>query len=231
MPLLELLDSQRFAVGELITAAGLRLHDFAWERTYTQVQDLGPGQEPVMVSRLVHRATQFFFVFDVDEGGRHLNHFRPGATTTEAKSFPGSWENQLGYVARWLNNIRRELATPDLWEAVQEEVRELPSGGDDTPFSPAEQAELERHLRGVLETVKERHELTAGQLEGLEEKVDYLVAEAARARRFEWRRLMLGSLIEAMVVYGLEADAFRDLMRLAVTGVAHLFGGPPLLTP
>jgi hypothetical protein len=229
VPFLELMNSQRFAIGELIKAAELRLHDFEWEREYSEKYDTGLGGEPAVVSKIVHAPTQSFFVFEVDDEGRHYNYLRPGETTAEEKYYVENWEIQLDYVRRWLDNIRRELAAPDLWAIAQEEVGELPSGASDTPFTVEEQAEVERHLRDVLEAVRERHELTEVQLLGLEEKVTYLVAEARRARRYEWRRLLLGSLMEAMVVYSLEADAFRDLMRFAVAGIGHLFGGPALL--
>jgi hypothetical protein len=164
---------------------------------------------------------------------QHHAYYRPGRTAPEERNFPGTWEQQVEYVKVWLECVKREYEAPDLWRQLQQGVAELPaSGGENTPFTPDERAQIERQLRAALEAVRRNHELTSGQLRALKEKVDDLIEAARRLGQLDWRSTFIGAMLEVALANALSSDVLRDLLGLTL-GLAQLFGGPeiPALPP
>jgi hypothetical protein len=225
---MELLKSQRNTVGQIIVNRGLNIQEFVWSATPTSVIQVGLGQEPITVSTLVHGPTGFYFVFDFDSVRNHHCNFRPGLDSPEERHGPHNWGVQAQYVHTWLGYVKREHEAPDLWQALQGGFAELPSEVENTAFRPEEQVLIEQQLRAALEAIQRTHELTAAQLQALEEKVEYLVEAAGRFPRLDWRSLLLGSLFEVMISQSLAPDVVRDMLSLVLRGLAQLFGGPEL---
>lgn len=230
LPHLLLLPTQVNTVGQLISAAGLDPREFQWETTYTQVQQLGVGQEPVMVSRLLHKPTGFQFVFDLDASNLHHNYYAPGRDTPYERNAPALWEGQLTHVELWLGYLKREYEAPDLWGQLQRRVGELPppDSSANTPFTDEERGQVEHQLRAALESAARTNELTADQLRALEEKVDYVVEATRRLGRLDWRHVYISVMAEEIFRLALGSDMFRDLVGVTLRGLGHLFGGPEI---
>ncbi len=218
---LHLLQSQRNAVGTLILVAGLDPLEFTWTQTSTETIEVGPGRDPVMVSKLVHEPTGFFFVFDFDVYQNHVRRFRPGRDTPEERSVVGGWDAQLGQVERWLAYLYREYDEPDLWAELtqQRDLVRTPPGIEDSPFTADEQLSIERQLRVALDAIRQTHELTADQFQALEGKIDYLVEAAGQFGRLHWRQLFLGGLVEVAMQHALSPELVSHFVRLTLGGL------------
>jgi hypothetical protein len=63
-----------------------------------------------------------------------------------------SWQSLIRRISRWLEDVKRDLETPDLWVELQREAELLGANFDDvtgnTPFTPEEQNEIAGRLRG-----------------------------------------------------------------------------------
>jgi hypothetical protein len=214
---------QRAQIGNLIVAVGLDPADFYWGEDYTG-REIGPGQEPVMVTKLIHQPSGYWFVFDVDND-RHFNRFAPGRDSPQERQNPGSWELQLRYVRDWLIAVRENIEAVDVWEQLQSGGGALPPGGENTPFTDDERTAIEQQLRGVLETLRETQQLTGEQLRVLGERVDEAVEATRRFGRLEWRRLLIGATVEAAMERLITFAIAGEFLRLALHGLGQLFGG------
>lgn len=60
-------------------------------------------------------------------------------------------------VKRWLEEVKRDLETPDLWAELKREAELLGAGSDEitknAPFTPDEQKEIAGRLQEIAERV------------------------------------------------------------------------------
>lgn len=85
------------------------------------------------------------------------------------------------YITSWLEAIWLTVGVPDYWAEIRRS-RELitdiqQTDSDNTPFTEDEQRQIAAKLQEIKEQLKEQYELTNGQIEQIEEKLD----EAAEA--------------------------------------------------
>lgn len=224
MPKHVLLDSQRAQVFEIIKEQGFDPRDFELTNVvYPRARD---DVKPILRYR---SRKDFYFLFAMDGG--HWVSYSPGGDRPVESSRHGPWDEIVpGYLEEWLSNLRREIETPDVWGELERE-RELlaavPPAAEEanTPFSPSEQAAIASQLREIKESVRANHELTEGQFQELESRLDYLEGAAARLPRFDWREALKGVLLGLAVEAVVPPEVIRHALVLSLRGLAHLFGG------
>jgi hypothetical protein len=176
----------------------------------------------------VHVPTGWFFIFDWDIGRKHhVAVFVPGTDGSEEEQRPGSWDYQFGYVQEWIGCVKREYEAPDLWAELGQQ-RELAGGElpevENTPFTPDEQRQIEAQLRETKAFVRKSFDLTEAQYLAIEGRLDYLVEASQHMRRIDWRNALVGVFLTAVVTGLLPGDAVREVMGIALRGLAGLFG-------
>jgi hypothetical protein len=219
-----LLTSQWNSVFTAIKAAGLVPREF--ERREKE-STFSTSRVPM----LVHRPTGGYFVFDWEPERMqgHYAVFCPGIYGYEDRHFPGEWGQQMEYVRAWLNNVRREHTTADLWTEVERE-RELlgadriPAPAENTPFTPDEQKRIAAHLHELGQYVRQNYALAPEQYDALESRLDYLTAAAARTGRLDWRTMFVGTMFSLGVEAILPPDVIRQGLVFALRGLGALFG-------
>jgi hypothetical protein len=96
--------------------------------------------------RIKHKWSESCFSFD-DNPGHYVGH-RVVGDGPDWGYDAYSWEALLSRVNAWADEVKHDLATPDLWAEIQREVKLLGVGSDDvrenTPFTPNEQKEIAR---------------------------------------------------------------------------------------
>jgi hypothetical protein len=225
---------------EAILAAGLPPTDFRWVEEDTLVNILGAGAPPYRVQALVHEPTDSAFLFDLDTTYvQHYAIFHPGRDGPTERINAGNWAGELGYVRVWLGLVKEEHETPDLWAELGQQ-RDLMIGEAvaNTPFTPEEQEQIAAQLAEAKQYARANLELEPEQLDRIEAQLDYLVEAAQRARRIDWRNLLIGSLLSQVLQAVLPVQPILHLLTIVLRGLSHMFGGggpelpgsPPELT-
>lgn len=186
-----------------------------------------------MVPNLIHKRSGSEFVFDFhEEDGIHYAEWSPDRETPRARDRAGEgWACILFLIGLWLENVRRELTTPDLWVLLDQQREELaasvPTGGtDNTPFSPEEQAQISRQLSQIKELLVANH---GADPAALETGIDYLIDASSRMGRKDWLNIFVGTIFGWFLTGLVSPEGLRVALKLSGQGLGHLFGGLPQL--
>ncbi len=207
---------KRNLVFQAIKAVGLDPGEVEW--------DGEDGQSP-----LRHSSSESYFIFDGD-ARRYVGSYRVGK---ELQPWPYefyTWPSLMQRVEGWLREVKSDLETPDLWAELRRE-REMLGGVPDeavqnTPFTQEEQAEIAKQLREIKEYAKKTYSLSEAQRMLLEARLDYLQEAASRLRRIDWRNALVGAIFGYIFAAALPPEAARDIFKVALGALAHLFAHP-----
>lgn len=102
---------------------------------------------------------------------------------------------------------------------------------ENTPFSPAELAEIAAQLEEVGEILRKDGKLGARQIENAGAKLDEAGEASKRIRRKDWRLLFTGLIFTLIITDALPPDVAQHVLVLVLHGLAHLSGsgGPSRL--
>jgi hypothetical protein len=99
-------------------------------------------------------------------------------------------------ISRWLQDVKRDLKTPDLWAELQREAELLGANFDDvtenSPFTSDEQNEIAGRLRELADHARRTYSLSEAQIRLLDAKLGYLVGAAGRLGRIDWLNAFAG---------------------------------------
>ncbi len=204
---------KRNDVFKAIRRRGLRPEEFHWEQS---------GDD----DRLIHPASSSHFVFAGVPGRYNVSYVAgDGAETTLEKYI---WEAVMESVTLWLHDVKTDVETPDLWADLHRQRQIL--GADpaesveNTPFTPAEQAEIAKQLREIKVYVTRTYSLSEADLRALENRLAYLDEAAQRLGRLDWRNAFLGALMGYLIAAALPPDTARALFEIFIRTLGQLFG-------
>jgi hypothetical protein len=180
--------------------------------------------------RIKHKWSESRFVFR-DDPGSYVGHSIVG-DASEWTFESSSWQLMIPRIRSWLEEVKLDLETPDLWAELQREAELLGANYDDvtenTPFNPNEQKEIERRLQQLAEHVERTHSLSSAQMRVLSAKLDYLVKAAGRLGRIDWRNAFAGVILGFILSAALPPEAARDILLGLFRGIGHFIGLPEL---
>ena len=143
-----------------------------------------------------------------------------------------SWQTIPTRICSWLEEVKRDLATPDLWAELQREARLLGTVSDDvtenTPFTLDEQSEIAARLQALTEHARHTYSLSATQMQAVDAKLDYLVNAARRLGRKDWLNVWAGAILSLILTASVPPEAARDMFLGLVRVIGHLWGVPDL---
>jgi hypothetical protein len=143
-----------------------------------------------------------------------------------------SWQAVISRVRRWFKDVKRDLATPDLWAELQQGNELLGALSDDvienTPFTPHEQKEIAERLREFAEQARRTHSLSEAQVQALDAKIDSVIDAAGRLGRKDWFGIFAGAILIYIVTAALPPESARDIFLGLVRAIGHFSGLPEL---
>ena len=95
---------------------------------------------------------------------------------------------------------------------------------DNTPFTIEEQHHIGGALTAIRKQLREREDLTPGQLASIEARLDDLVVASRSFRRKDWLSLLLAAGFSLIVNDLLPVEVVQHIVGLTLRGVAHMFG-------
>jgi hypothetical protein len=208
---------QRNSIFEAIEAVGLDPREF----------DLAGKRAEV---RIKHKRSESYFII-----GGNPGHYVGNYVVGDASAWPYkvySWQAMIGRLSSWLEEVKRDLETPDLWAELQREAELLGAGSDEiaenTPFTPDEQKEIAGRLQERAEYVRRTYSLSEPQMRLLNAKLDYLVSAAGRLGRIDWRNAFAGAILSFILGATLPPESLRHIFWTLLRAVGHLYGLPEL---
>ena len=211
MPEQLILRSQANQVFRILQQFDLSPQDFDWAKTSSRYT------RETTVSKLLHRNTDFYFIFDF-RNGAHYCELSPGQSSITEEQFPGSWDLLLGYFGSWLNYLKREIEAPDLWQAISQETvltRASTTEDDISPFSADERKRLSSDLDEIKRYLLSTQEFSDDQKHYLDSRFIHLEEAAGRMGRKDWITLAVGILTNIVIGLALSPSIARELFRIA----------------
>jgi hypothetical protein len=137
------------------------------------------------------------------------------------------WPTVEERFALWLDEVKRDQETPDLFAELRCEREMLAAATaedvENTPFSADEQREIAGQLRAIKEYVKKTYELSEHQMQALEAGLDDIGEKVGRLGRREWITYAAGTLaiLQATV---LAPETTRHIFMMLLQSLAQLKG-------
>lgn len=190
----------------------------------------GVGAE-VVGERLVHTPSGYYFLFldasgskpayniDRKYSGPHSFEFSPAAQHGKSSSKTLNWEMVLVAFREWMECLKEELETPDLWRQLLEGgLPILKSDVNETDtFSPEEVRQLDQNIDYLNSQVRE-HSRGLGLSK---EDADWLVGEFEELKSFnrtankkQWTYSLVGILVAFSFQVAYDPDRTRQLFEL-----------------
>lgn len=174
------------------------------------------------------KETQFYFrVFD-DSGyvDSMVANFSPGKFMYKEATSGTNWEGIKSSFKNWLDYLKREVAAPDKWDRLIEEVRYIigDSRVENTAFSHQEYLEVRSNIDAIKSQLSSIPLLEA-QSTAILHQLNRLAEMTDRLNKFDWRNLFIGTIISCVIQLGVtqeHAKLLFDLIKNAFNGWMHL---------
>jgi hypothetical protein len=110
-----------------------------------------------------------------------------------------SWGPLISDISLWLQVLKNDLNTPDLWAELQRDAELLGAGldkvTDNTPFTAGEQKEIAARLQELATFARDTYSFSQEQMRALDAKMDYLVKAAGHLGRKDWLMVYIGAIL------------------------------------
>jgi hypothetical protein len=176
--------------------------------------------------RIKHKSSESCFMIGGDPShyvGRYLVGDGPEWPFDEY-----SWQPVIPRIRVWLEQVRSDLATPDLWAELQRETKLFRAYSDhtidNTPFTQVEQKEIASTLRELVEYARHTYSLSEEQMRVLDAKTDYLIDATGRLGRIDWRNIVAGAIFGWLLAAALPPDSARDIVVRFFSAIGQFYG-------
>lgn len=216
------LNSKRNEVYEQAKARGLNPSEFVWEERASKFIN------HTMVSVLTHRPTGFYYIFDI-KGGLHWAEYSPGPEYAIEQILIGSWESQFRYVVKWLDYLKIEIESPDIWGAISQESELLDatvSDDDNSPFTKNEKEDIFTGLKEIKQYLIDAHQINA---ELVESRLKYLEEATDRLGRKDWINILFSIIIGIILNATVSPESAREIFRFISVVFGEFIKHPQLL--
>jgi hypothetical protein len=206
---------QRNNLVDAIQSLGLNPLDF----------ELQENDQPFDV-RIKHKYTSSWF--DVRfENGLLKGKYVVGDGIEWPTSPSTSWHSMHPRVITWLEEVKRDLETPDKLAELQKKAQFLSVASDNitenTPFTPDEQKQIVDQLQIMVEIAQQTYSLSPAQVKDLTKKLEYVVDASHRLGRKDWFLLFAGAIFTYLPIL-LPPEAIRDMSLGLLKAIGHLHG-------
>lgn len=172
-------------------------------------------------ARITHRWSEAYFI--ISGGPReYVGHSQSG----DWPAFPYKeygWTPVEVRVKSWLDDVKRDIETPDLWAELQGEAKLLGAASDEatenTPFTSQEKKEIVGQLNEFAEYAQHTYSLSTTQMSDLNAKLDYLAKATDRLGRIDWRNIFIGSIFSFVIAAALSPESARDMFFILMRGI------------
>lgn len=220
------LKSQLVELFELIKSSGLNPSDFTWQVINRPTADWHKHQP-----RLTHIPSNFYCDLYVHlDGTTRAMMYTPGLTTRFDNPGRVDWANLKMHIQKWLNNLKREIESPDVWDMSKQEREALASSpsvdSDNSPFTAQEKVKVHAQLEELKQYLLTAHRLDP---ELVEARLQYLSGAVDRLGRIDWKGVALSTVLGLLTEAAGSTETFHDVMRFVGGIFREIYKSAPLL--
>jgi hypothetical protein len=173
---------------------------------------------------LTHIPTGYYCIF----GGAGMI-ISPGTSRkVQSEKHEDDWQKKVRGCLLWLDEVRKEASSPDLWEALNQERQFVHAASsphlDNRPFTPEEQATIASRLDELKGLLLEGQHLSSDQGEEVQQEFEYLKESSRRFGRKDWTRVLLGALISQTISLALDPVKAKRFFQLAAAAFQWIWG-------
>ena len=181
--------------------------------------------------RIKHKWSKSYFIVS-RESGYYVGRSLVGDGIVWPTN-PASWPVLMPRISWWLQEVKQDCDTPDLWAGLQQEA-ELIEGGaykviENALFTPDEQKEIALRLDKLAKDVSHALSLSGAQVQVLNENIEYLVKASSRLGRKDWLNTFIGVTLPFVLTAALAPEAARALFLTFLRAVGLLYPELPIL--
>lgn len=135
-----------------------------------------------------------------------------------------NWLHQLNFFNNWLDTLRDELNSKDLWEEIGKYQSSIePHLYQETTNDNFTKEEIEKLLSGIEQVkgyLQEHSTASEYQIDSAIAQLDYLAEAANRQGRKDWFHTCIGVLVTISVALALAPEQAKYIWRL-LTSIFH----------
>lgn len=222
----KLLKTQKNYVFKVLQKIGLEPANFSWKHQQITDPDDLSADEDIIVPRLEYLDGEYYFQFE-----KYSCTFSPGQTkAVEYKNLERS-DEQLFFVRKWAEDIKRQIEAPDLWAEIEKYRATLPlvTGEQlvNEPIPAYEVEEIADKLQQLAGKIEQQFELNDEQNKFVRNKLNYLADAAKRQPRRDWENILISVFIGIAFQLALDptkAQQFWQLVKRIIGPFIHLIG-------
>ena len=217
---IDLLQTQKNDILKLIKQSGHDPFNFKWMQVVSKYLPY------TNVPKLLYKGSGYSFIFDRNNNQDKYVIYSPGEDTLVSMERARGWIQQEVSLKKWLENIKRELQSPDEWAALS--GYKLPQDADidddapNGPFTVIEVKQLEAGLKKTDEYLKSLVAGDKGKLALINAKIEYLSEAAMRQGRRDWFHTYVGAMMSLAVQAALSPEQMQKpwlLLKETVSGI------------
>jgi hypothetical protein len=166
------------------------------------------------------------------EGVRYTIVRRPGGQRQIEWHSNMNWVSVVAWFKHWLDDLKRELETPDLWAAgftANPATFSVPPPVENSPFTAAEQQQLRDQLDQILGAILTTQDLTDDQARIVRADLDYLKGAVGRIGRWDWLQVVIGTVGGWVLTSALPPDKVSEIWAHFAPIMAAMGQAVPLL--
>lgn len=189
------------------------------------------GHDDCLVHEFQHPDTRSFFRFDWSiryRTGFSLTWW-PSADGVDPSEDADSLAEAMQLFKFWLQSVKAETETPDVWALAREQRAWLTSTeksfAGNTPFSNVEKEMIARHLRTIEEHTIRTFNLQGEEAAYVRERLNYLSEAAGRVGRFDWKGLALSTFFGIVTSLAMEPEKARTFLGFVSKLLGPLVSG------
>jgi hypothetical protein len=137
------------------------------------------------------------------------------------------WSAMRPRVKTWLEEVKRDVETPDKLAELQKKAQLLSASSDsiteNTPFTSDEQEHIVEQLQIMVEVAQRRYSLSPAQVKAWNDKLEYVVEASHRLGRKDWFLLFAGAIFTYLPIF-LPPEAILDMSLGLLKAIGHLNG-------
>jgi hypothetical protein len=182
-------------------------------------------------ARIKHKWSKSYFIVS-----RELGYYAGQSLVGDGivwPTNPSSWQILMPRISWWLQQVKQDLDTPDLWAELRHEVEFLGDGFDgvteNIPFTVDEQKQIAARLQEFAKSARDKYSLSEEQMRVLDAKIDYLIKASGRVGRKDWLAVFIGTFLGFMLAAALPPESVHGFLLTSLRAIGLLYPELPLL--